>query len=449
MIEERVRNKAFWLIDSINGKQIYRHYQEIKNVCENYESYRGIIDEKLEKILRYATNHVDLYKHYKNYTSINDFPIIDKDVITKAGQNPISNEYEKTKLIKMYTSGSSGNPFVSYQNRDKKNSVRASVIYFGELCNYKIGDRNVYLRVWSEENKKSRFSAFKQNLIMIDITKLDTEILEDIRNRFKKDKRISCVLGYPSTFEILATYCLNKNDNPEMFNIKTIISSAETLNVSTREKLKNLFGCQIVSRYANQENGILAQELLDEDFYVLNKGNYYFEFLKLDSDEKAEYGELARIIITDLNNYAMPMIRYDTKDIAIVGEHEQYGEVILSIYGRREDQIYDTEGMPISIGTVDYEMIRYSLIDQYQIVQNSKYEYLLRVVGAKAKYQDCDLIYTLKHIFGSDAIITIRHEDEILRLKSGKYKILVSNYYPSNKEELMKNTKENLLNKYK
>ncbi|PKM51002.1 MAG: hypothetical protein CVV02_08700 [Firmicutes bacterium HGW-Firmicutes-7] len=438
MIGEWCRKKVFWLVDYVRGGVVKKHYKDIKYMCENNKFSKGKIEVRLTQLLTYATENVDMYKAYKNFKKLSDFPIVDKKIISDAGDGAFSRKFDKDNVVKMYTSGSSGTSFVSYQNIDKKNRVKAEVIYFGELCNYTIGDRNVYLRVWSEENKKSFISACMQNMIMIDITKLDEEILERIRKKLKSDKRIKCILGYPSTYEILSTYCLEHNDNPGMFNINTIISSAETLTNSTRRKLELLFGCKIVSRYANQENGILAQELKDKSIFVLNKGSYFFEFLKLNSDERANHGELARVVVTDLYNYEMPMIRYDTKDVAVAGEDDVFGEVIVTIFGRREDQIYSVEGVPISIGTVDYDMQKYNYLDQYQVIQESESNYTLNVVGAEGVYKEEDLIVTMKDILGEGANITIMHMENIPRLKSGKYQLLVSNYNPQIKEELMK-----------
>ena len=111
-----------------------------------------------------------------------------------------------------------------------------------------------------------------------------------------------------------------------MFNVEIVISGAEFLNETTRNNLKKVFGCNVVSRYSNQENGILAQELIDSNYFMINNASYHIEFLKIDSDQEAEIGELSRIVITDLFNFATPMIRYDTGDLAVVEEHDKYGK---------------------------------------------------------------------------------------------------------------------------
>ena len=83
---------------------------------------------------------------------------------------------------------------------------------------------------------------------------------------------------------------------------------------NTRMSLEQAFHCKCVSRYANEENGFLGQDYTKNNIFIPNRANYYIEILKLDSEESAELNEVGRIVVTDLYNYAMPMIRYDTGD---------------------------------------------------------------------------------------------------------------------------------------
>ena len=67
----------------------------------------------------------------------------------------------------------------------------------------------------------------------------------------------------------------------------------------------------------------MAQEIIHPDYFIINNASYHIKFLKLDSDENADIGELSRIVVTDLFNYATPMIRHDTGDLAIVEGHDK------------------------------------------------------------------------------------------------------------------------------
>ena len=59
----------------------------------------------------------------------------------------------------------------------------------------------------------------------------------------------------------------------------------------------------------------------------------------MDSDEPVEEGEVGRLVITDLFNYAFPMIRYDTGDLGIMANHDSEWSTVRDVYGRRRDVI--------------------------------------------------------------------------------------------------------------
>ena len=190
----------------------------------------------------------------------------------------------------------------------------------------------------------------------------------------KSDKKIKMLLSYASTFDNLASYLYEQGAKPNMFSVNTIISSSEVLQESTREKLKSVFGCNVVSLYSNQENGMLAQECVENKEFHLNTASYAFEFLKLDCDEPAELNEPARIVVTDLFNHAMPLIRYDTGDIALLTDKCECGwqtKAIKKVLGRAMDCIYDTQGRMISPVTVTNYMWPFDKLLQFQFVQEN------------------------------------------------------------------------------
>ena len=86
-----------------------------------------------------------------------------------------------------------------------------------------------------------------------------------------------------------------------------------------KENLEKHFNTKVVSRYSNEEMGILAQQsnIEQNNAFNINWASYYVEILKMDTNEKANLGELGRIVITDLFNFSMPLIRYDTGDLGV------------------------------------------------------------------------------------------------------------------------------------
>jgi phenylacetate-CoA ligase len=331
----------------------------------------------------------------------------------------------------MHTSGSTGTPFVVRQDKNKRNRVYAEMMYFWGKAGYQIGMKYVFFRIWTSLTRKSKLLAWARNILMYDIVRLDEENLEEIRNILKSDRKIRMLLGYASTFENLANYLLTCGDTPHMYNVSSIISFGEYLPEITREKLKNIFNCNIVSLYSNQENGMLAQGCVENKEFHVNSASYHIELLKLDSDDLVSVGELGRIVVTDLFNHAMPLIRYDTGDIGIwkiEAECGWYSQVLSHIQGGTADLIFDTKGNEISSGLIYILMWPFNKLLQFQFVQEGAKQYTLKLNGSEGHYDDAAFVDMLKESLGKDAEIVIEHVHEIPVLASGKRKCVACNY---------------------
>lgn len=424
-----MRNRGFWTIDWLKGRTVRKHYIDIKNTMQRKENVNKA-RESLQSLLTHATQNCSFYAPFAN-TPISEFPIIDKDLIRSRHSEFLAKPFVTAKLQRMSTSGSTGTPFSVVQNYEKRSRVLAEIVYFGELCGYTIGQRYAFIRSWNSQSRKSPLESFLQNLIAIDTSRLDEESLETMRSLLKRDKRLSCILGYASSLDLLAQHLLEKGETPESFKrMKVVISGSEILSDKARRNLKKVFGCNVVSRYSNQENGLIAQEISD-NLFLINSASYYLEFLKPNSDDYAQPGELSRIVLTDLFNYAMPMIRYDTGDLAIFDEHPDYGRVITSIEGRVRDFFYDTQDRLLSPSAITVQMWKFDRLRQFQFIQDGRAKYLLKVNGARGVYEDDDFIEVIENIVGKNANITIEHVDGIPQLQSGKFRQVICNYRPS------------------
>lgn len=435
MLSEFIRSKTYWLLDSLRGGAVKKHLNDITRIMENPETVELHQSQKLKELLDFAVDNVEFYKNYNKTSKLQDLPVINKEIIKENYDILKSSICKNQHVHTLSTSGSTGTPFSMLQDDNKRNRVLAEMMYFWGKAGYTIGMRYVFFRIWTDKNRKSKLSAFSRNLIMSDILSLDEKNLENIRKMLKKDKKIKMLLGYASTFENLVNYLLKCGDTLDMFSVKAVISGSEVLSDDTREKLKKVFGCNVVSFYSNQENGSLAMECLENKEFHLNTASYIIEILKPDSNEPAEDGEMGRVVITDLYNKAMPLIRYDTGDMAICKKQAECtwkGQVVENISGRMVDMIYATDGTPLSPHTWSVYMWKYSELKQYQFIQEDEKEYTLKINGGEM-YTDDDIEKHLKSILGDDANITIERVDEIPVLASGKFKKTICNYKKASK----------------
>lgn len=420
-----LRKNIFFFIDFLKGGQVKKHYNEIK---QNY--YNGIdeklIEDNINKLLQHAKDTTQFYSKYKNINNISDFPVVNKMTYIQNYDEFISHKFRDKKLHKMSTSGSTGTPFTVVQDMNKRKRVMAELIFYGEICNYKLGMKQAYFRVWTEKVKKSKLQVKKQNLVMVDISNLDDKRLSEIEHDICKSNKVKNILSYASTLDLLSKYLDEKNKKPQDFIVKSIISSSELLQNSTRDRLKKVFGCPVISRYSNQENGILAQECINYEEFHLNNACYYFEVLKLDSDEYAEEGEIGRIVITDLFNYAMPIIRYDTGDTGVIINNSKCGiksMVLSELYGRRVDMIYDVEGKTLSPHVITNNMWGVEGINQFTFIQENTNSYRI-LINTDKDINDEIIINKFKNVLGESANIYIEYVEEIPVLASGKRKYI-------------------------
>ena len=412
----------FWFRDFIKGRHIYKAYKDVEKVY--YQQHDSNIDKKINNLIQTAKKNTKYYSNI-NSDNIKDFPIISKVIINENYTDFLSKQYKKEELHAMNTSGSTGIPFTILQNKEKRNRVIAELLFFDKICNYYFGEKQIFFRIWTEKNKKSTFQKFLQNMITEDISNLNEESLKEKALKLQKKYKVSNIISYASTLDVLSSYLLKSNYKPDDFSIKSIISGSEILQDTTREKLKKLFNCNIVSRYSNQENGVLAQEKVDTKDMYINNANYFIEFLKLDSDEQAEDGEIARVVVTDLYNYAMPMIRYDTGDLAICKTIANNTKIIKELYGRRLDLISDTKEKEISPFKIRFSMKNFNNIKQFkfQQLEQKKYKFILNM-EENSKIDEEKLKNIFSELLGQDAEFLIEYVDEIPILSSGKRKYI-------------------------
>lgn len=110
---EFARGTAFWTLDSLKGKKVWTALQTLKN-CEDgiwsEAQIREYQDKQFKKLLSHAKTTVPFYQNQAD-ANLENWPVVNKNVLRSNGDNVLSTEYKKENLIQMSTSGSTGTPF--------------------------------------------------------------------------------------------------------------------------------------------------------------------------------------------------------------------------------------------------------------------------------------------------------------------------------------------------
>lgn len=150
--------------------------------------------------------------------------------------------------------------------------------------------------------------------------------------------------------------------------------------------------------------------------------------MKVDSDEPANLGEAGRIVITDLFNYAFPMIRYDTGDLGVMEYPENGGfPKLKEIYGRVRDCVYTVDGSLVSPAKISVMMWGAEGIKQWQFIQEDKDRYVLRL-NCENEISEQYFVDKFKELLGQTAKIEIEYVDEIPVTSSNKRRAVICNY---------------------
>lgn len=190
------------------------------------------------------------------------------------------------------------------------------------------------------------------------------------------------LLTYPNNLSALLDLAeadpVNRAGLGRLLQVRTI---GETLRNPLRERCRQVLGIGIADLYSTQEVGVIAIECPQGGGYHVMSEGLVLELLA-DDDRPCAVGETGRVVITDLHNFATPLIRYDLGDLAEADGPCSCGRglpKIRRILGRERNLLRLPDGRrfwPLT-GAFGYRDI--APVRQYQIIQRSFERVTLRL----------------------------------------------------------------------
>jgi phenylacetate-CoA ligase len=251
-----------------------------------------------------------------------------------------------------------------------------------------------------------------------------TPISEQVAWLQKEDPNY--ILTHPSVLTELALHCQQEGVQfPSLREVRTI---SEALPEGLRELCQRVWGVKLVDMYSTIELGYLALQC-PEHYHVQSEG-VFLEVLD-DNGRPCAPGEIGRVIVTDLHNYAFPLIRYEVGDYAEVGEPCACGRglpVIKHIKGRYRNILTTPSGerrFP-QLGIQDLHEI--APVQQFQAVQHTLNDIEIRLVLPRPLLAEEREKLTAKFhdMMGAFFNFDIQQVGNIQRSASGKYEDFVS-----------------------
>tara|TARA_R100001369_G_scaffold86579_2_gene121196 strand:+ start:3132 stop:4484 length:1353 start_codon:yes stop_codon:yes gene_type:complete len=429
---EVLRKSLFWTLDLLKGGKVRGHLNDIRfiQLDPNDPNALNRRYEHLNRLLVHAAKTVPYYNNLNGEPGLvlKYFPVVDKSLIMDNYEKFISKTYLNTKNHEVLTSGSTGKPFRILQNKGKRERNIADTIFFSKKAGFDLGSRLYYLRLWDKQYKKSGWLSWMQNIDMLSVDDINDRSLQHWIKRFEKDNSSKNILAYTSALRSLCQYLNKVNYEPLKGKTNSVIAMAEGLDDFVSEEIKKYFNIEVLSRYSNSENGIIGQQYYGNKTFEINWASYYVEILDLNRDVPVQNGKFGRVVITDLFNHCMPIIRYDTGDVGCFQTNESGRLAFGKIEGRKMDMFTDTNGEYVSSHIV-HHILQFKGIDQFQFVEEENFQYTIKlIVNSNFDFNnEPTVIQKYKSYFGENANVVVEYVNEIPLLLSGKRKLVINN----------------------
>lgn len=400
---------------------------------------------RLKKLLLHAANSSEFYRkrfqevgflaaEVKSLNDVSVLPFLTKGDLNSSMAEILSTRYKRVELVESSTGGSSGVPLTFYRDREVT-AVRRSQDYF---FNARLGIYPGMKRAWvwgspldalQLEKFKARVANFLGDRAIyfysFDATQeTSKQFLEAINLHHPK-----AIFAYPNMLAAMAE--LARDSNIKMRKVGRVIVTAEPLYGWQRELFAEVFGAETYERYGSREIGTVASEGYDHVGMHIFEPTYYLEVID-ENGLPVQYGQMGELVVTDLYNRAMPLIRYRTGDMVRIEEASARSGTcwrrITAVGGRVVDLVYRLDGSRIAGEAIIMSLRTAGVRNKVQVVQNTPQSLTVKHLYSEAILPEVQAAFQEKinEVLGGEIAIEYAGVAELPYDKSGKYRYVTS-----------------------
>lgn len=424
------------------------YYQELKRSQWLSPAHmRELQERKLRRLVHHAYHHVGYYREAMDQRSLKpadiaslddlrSLPLLDKAQVRESLYfDLLSDNHDKRRILKVTTSGSTGEPFVCYADQHQLEIRWAATLRSLEWTGWRFGDRQA--RLWHQtigmswhQVARERIDAWLSRRIFIPAFEMSDRDVDEAVRRLRRHQP-ALIDGYAECFNFLADYA---RERPLLgISPRGIVSSAQVLPDESRRQVEQAFQTRVFDKYGSREFSGLAYECEAHQGHHVVGESYIVEVLK--DGQPAAPGEMGEVVVTDLNNLCMPFIRYRIGDLAVAVDPDEpcacgRGLPRLGrIEGRVQSMIVGARGHVVP-GSLfphlfkDYDFV----IRQFQVLQEEPGAVRLKVVKASRFDERVfeEALGILRRYLGEGTRIDVEFVDHIPMVRTGKRQVSVS-----------------------
>lgn len=141
----------------------------------------------------------------------------------------------------------------------------------------------------------------------------DTNPIEDIA-RWLENKSPCYLVSMAATLEHIALYYGQSSVRAKLLGA---LSISQQLTAGMRNLVESTLHTSVQQNYGLNEIGVVAVRCPESGYYHVHNEHCVIEIVNK-KGELCQPGESGRLLVSGLNNYAMPLLRYDADDLATV-----------------------------------------------------------------------------------------------------------------------------------
>jgi len=303
--------------------------------------------EKLNKLLAHCVENVPYYKNrlpseLRSLSELSGLPTLGKDTLREE-KDRLAYRVGPNQRFKT-SGGSTGAPVTLLKNSDGMALEMAAAWRGYSWAGVKIGDRQA--RFWGiprSQREKWRASLIDFVCNRRRVTAFDYSLSKMLEaEKVLKSFEPQYFYGYTSIIKEFA----EANAGRSNLRPKAIITTSEVLSTADRKYLEESFSSKVFDEYGCGEVGTIAHECEYQNLHI-NAENVIVEIVD-ENNQAVSPGTPGEIVVTDLTNFSMPLIRYKIADYATISADScgcgRTLPILKGVHGRAYDSLINSSG---------------------------------------------------------------------------------------------------------
>ena len=397
---------------------------------------RRIVDHAFSTVPWYRDRYADAGYEKGAIRSLEDvrfLPTIQKCDLQENPTAFVSDDYTRRRLEYVTTGGSTGRPaglFHAFPATDEVEWAFVSALW--SRVGYGLFDKMLVLRgshVSSEPGDRYWRIRHHRRDMLISTPYVTVESLPALV-RAARSYGARYLHAFPSSAETLARMT-HEAATSAWPKLDAVLLSSETLSSQQRELITSVFECRVFDLYGQTERVALAAECELSSAYHVSPAYSYVELLDRGGTAVEAHGERGEIAGTTFHNYAAPLIRYRTGDVAVLDAHDcdcgRPHRRWSAIEGRLQEYVLTSTGRLVSSSYLNLHSTSLTGVGRYQYHQKEPGRLELRVLPVSpAAVIDTGLLEReLQEKLGEDMRLKVLVVNDIPRTPTGKTRTIV------------------------